>query len=227
MTILIGLEIGQSQRPSAICVTELQFRGPRGHRERHWVVRHLERLPNGTRYPEICRRLNTVCDSVYQQSGRRAELIVNVTGVGRPVMSLLESRVREVSRIIPIYFNQGDRRSEEGDSRDLSVTLGKAYLVSALQTSLQSGRLHLPRNEDCEILAQELMSYQIEVQPDANERYGAFRVGTKDDLVMALGLTVQHEPSGRTAFIFVGPRPAGTRPKTGLRAAGQNSWPWP
>ncbi|MEO1266173.1 MAG: DNA polymerase Y family protein, partial [Pseudomonadota bacterium] len=44
--------------------------------------RHLERLPNGTRYPEICRRLNTVCDSVYQQSGRRAELIVNVTGVG-------------------------------------------------------------------------------------------------------------------------------------------------
>lgn len=198
--IFIGLEIGQSQRHSAICVTELQRRGPCRPLERHWVVRHLERLPAGTRYPEICKRLNTIGHSADRQGGRSADLIVNVTGVGRPVVSLLKSQVRAVHRIIPVFFNQGDRRSEEGELRDRSVTLGKAYLVSALQTALQLGRLHLPRNEHSEVLAQELMSYQIEVQPDANEKYGAFRVGTRDDLVTALGLTVQHEPGLRSGI---------------------------
>ena len=49
------------------------------------------------------------------------------------------------------------------------------------------------------MLAQELIDYEIRVEPDANDKYGVFKVGTHDDLVTALGLAVQDdgEPLGR------------------------------
>lgn len=53
------------------------------------------------------------------------------------------------------------------------------------------GRLHLPRTAEAETLAEELLDYEIRVDQDANDRYGAFRVGAHDDLVTALGLAVQ------------------------------------
>ncbi len=44
------------------------------------------------------------------------------------------------------------------------------------------------------MLTSELRDYEIQVSEDANERYGAFKVGTHDDLVTALGLAVQTDP---------------------------------
>ncbi len=41
----------------------------------------------------------------------------------------------------------------------------------------------------------ELFDYEIRASEDANERYGAFKVGTHDDLVTALGLAVQEDPT--------------------------------
>jgi hypothetical protein len=84
------------------------------------------------------------------------------------------------------------------------VTLGKAFLVTNLQTLLQTGRLHLPRTSQAERLAKELLDFEIRLEENANERYGAFRVGSQDDLVTALGLAVpagagqprDHHPSG-------------------------------
>ena len=40
-------------------------------------------------------------------------------------------------------------------------------------------------------MARELEDYEIRVTEDANDRYGAFKVGAHDDLVTALGLAVQ------------------------------------
>lgn len=74
------------------------------------------------------------------------------------------------------------------------VTLGKAYLVSRLQALLQTGRVHLPKTSEAEEFVQEVLDYEIRVGRDANDRYGAFRVGTHDDLVTALGLAVQWGP---------------------------------
>ncbi len=76
-----------------------------------------------------------------------------------------------------------------------SVKLGKAYLVSRLQSLLQTGCVHLPRTAEAEALAAELLDYEIRVDQNANDRYGAFRVGTHDDLVTALGLAVQCDPA--------------------------------
>ena len=59
---------------------------------------------------------------------------------------------------------------------------------------LQTGRIHLPRTREAEVLAQELLDYEIRVNESSNDTYGAFRVGSHDDLVTSLGLAVQEEP---------------------------------
>jgi hypothetical protein len=88
----------------------------------------------------------------------------------------------------PVYFTHGDRRVEQ---RDRSISLGKAWLVSRLQALLQTARILLPRTTEAHVLAQELLDYEIHVDEKANDTYGAFRVGSYDDLVTALGLAVQ------------------------------------
>ena len=72
--------------------------------------------------------------------------------------------------------------------------LGKAWLVSRIKVLLQCGRLHLPKTPVAEAMKDELLDYEIRINEDANERYGAFKVGAHDDLVTALGLAVQDRP---------------------------------
>ncbi len=190
MTVLIGVDLGQQRDPTAICVAEPEGRQSAGRTEHHFLVRHLQRLPLGTSYPEVARRLRDIVAGAQGRAGPGLTVCVDATGLGDPVVDLL----RESSpgtRIVACYFNHGDRRTREGFQQ---VKIGKAYLVSLLQTLLQARRLHLPRTPEAEILAAELRDYEIRVDQDANDRYGAFKVGTHDDLVTALGLAVQSPP---------------------------------
>lgn len=118
---------------------------------------------------------------------------VNATGVGLPVVDLLREELHG-GRLVAVYFAYEDRRTETVEGGQLRVSLGKAFLVSRLQALLQCGRLHLPRSGEAQALTEELLNYEIRVDENANDRYGAFRVGTHDDLVTALGLAVQIDP---------------------------------
>ncbi len=86
-----------------------------------------------------------------------------------------------------MYFTFGAKRTLEGET----VRLGKAWLVSRLQALLQAVRLHLPQTAEAVALAQELLDYEIRVDPDGDAKFGAFTVGRHDDLVMAVGLATQ------------------------------------
>ena len=193
----IGVDIGQKRDPTAIAVAEIEYRDsdlPRCKKESHYLIRHLERLPLGTPYPEVSKRVDRICQGVETQTGRRPDLFVDATGVGQPIVDLLNDSSHSAHRVWAVYFTYGDRRNEDrGEDR---VTLGKAFLVSRLQMLLQFQRIHLPRgHREADALVQELLDYEIRVDDNANDKYGAFRVGTHDDLVTALGLAVQKEPS--------------------------------
>jgi hypothetical protein len=189
--VSIGVDIGQRVDPTAIAVVEREERRRNDDPARtdvHHVARFLERLSLGTPYPEVARRLVTVVAGVRERTGERPRLFVDATGVGQPVMDLLaEGGV--AAYVNPVYFTHGDRRVEERDR----IALGKAWLVSRLQALLQTGRLHLPSTAEAKVLAQELIDYEIKVDQDANDKYGAFKVGTHDDLVTALGLATQDD----------------------------------
>ena len=158
--------------------------------ETHYITRHLERLPLGTPYPQVSKRLVEVVERVTEKAGQEPDIFLDATGVGLPVVDLIRAGGIK-GRLHPVYFVHGDRLARnEGQ-----LTLGKAYLVSRLQTLLQGVRIHLPRTPEAEALAKELLDYEIHVDEHANDTYGAFKVGTHDDLVTALGLAVFYEPA--------------------------------
>ncbi len=194
MWIIMGVDIGQKRDPTAICVAEREDRGDDGKKRTHFLVRHLQRLPLGTPYPDVVRRVVELADSISSRAGVAPFLYVDATGVGTPIVDLLREERANVKGIYAVYFTYGDRWSQERKGGYWQVSLGKALLVSQLQALLQSGRIHLPRSSEAEALAQELLDYEIRVDENANERYGAFKVGTHDDLVTALGIVVQAKP---------------------------------
>lgn len=72
----------------------------------------------------------------------------------------------------------------------MKLSLGKELLACRLQALLQARRIHLPGTREGKALAAELRGYEIRVNEGGHARFGAFRSGTHDDLVTALGLVV-------------------------------------
>lgn len=190
MAVTIGVDVGQRRDPTAVCVAEGKRREAEGRAEVHFVIRHLERLPLGTPYPEVVERIARVTDQVRSRTEERPTVYVDATGVGQPVVDLLRERVQS-GVVVPVTFTAGDRRTERWDGGCRRVSLGKSYMVSRLQAMLGSSRLHLPRTQETGVLTQELLTYELRVDQDGHERSGAFKVGTHDDLVTCLGLAVQ------------------------------------
>lgn len=201
---VIGVDIGQRRDPTAIAVAEVELR-PVANREKrlkseeaHYLVRFLGRLPLGTPYPEVARRISQLCAQVKARSGRAPVLYVDATGVGLPVVDQLRASNLAVARLDAVLFTGGDQRTEKPEEG--RVHLGKVYLVSRLQSLLQFQRIHLPQTTEAAVLARELGDFEIRVDQDAHQRSGAFKVGTHDDLVTALGLAVQKEPIRNSAL---------------------------
>ncbi len=198
MIPLMGIDIGQKRDPTALCVVQKEERQGNRRLESHYIARHLERLALGTPFPEVVRRVETVAAGVRNKAGACPELYVDATGVGTPIVDLLRDGAPAVRSVIAVYFTHGDRRKEDWADGYKQVKLGKAWIVSRLQALLQTGRIHLPGSSEARALAQELLDFEIRVDENANDRYGAFRVGAHDDLVTALGLAVQVDHQGST-----------------------------
>ena len=186
MPLTLGIDLGQKTEPTAFCLAEQVDRSE----DVHFVVRHLDRLPAGTPFPGVAERLRDMLESVSRKSRYLPSIYVDATGIGSPVIDLLQDYAKG-AYIYEVYFTHGDQRSRENGA----TKLGKAYLVSQLQVLLQTARLHLPRSSQAEELAQDLLDYQVQVHEKANDTYGAFKVGRHDDLVTALGLAV-HQIEG-------------------------------
>lgn len=206
LAVQVGVDIGQKLDPTALVVMELQRRDytwEQDHRrgrvrrggETHFVARAVQRLALGTTYPAVAARLAEV-DRKLRARGLWPRFWVDATGVGQPVVELLAAAGLALT---PVYLTGSDQAAvgERGELR-----LGKAVLVSRLQVLLQSGRVHLPATAEAGILVQELLNYEIRVNENANAQFGAFRVGSHDDLATALGLACWEECGwGESAMI--------------------------
>jgi hypothetical protein len=195
--IRIGVEIGQKKDPKAIAVAEIDRRHVL-HRSdvTHFLVRHLSQLPPGTSYPKISQRVGEIADQVHERKRVSVTIFLNATGLGDPIASMVAEQLSE-GRLRPVYLNHGDRLHDDFDK----IVLGKAFLVTRLQALLQSGRIHLPEGNEAQALAQALQDYEISIDENANDRYGAFRVGPQDHLVTALGLAV-HDDAKPTSGVI-------------------------
>lgn len=210
------LEGGRWVMPQGERIVEAQdLRHIPPKKEDVYYVRHISRLPLGTAYPAVAERVAELIVGVRERNKGRLVLNIDATGVGLPVVDLIRERLADLVRgkltgfdnpslglgsieVVAVMFTHGDHYEVRGKT----ATLGKAFLVSRLQALLQTERVKLPKTPETEALARELQDYQIKVDANANDTYGAFRVGAHDDLVTALGLAVLPPGPSRRLVIF-------------------------
>jgi hypothetical protein len=200
----MGVDLGQARDYSAIVVIERVSLGAAPSPRRPYLltagdstraadedqrrssgttyhVRHLERLPLGTPYPVIVARVAAFLASDALRG--RATLIVDATGVGRPVVDLFDAAGLYPVRVT---ITGGDSVTEaHGDLR-----VPKRDLVTALQVFLHEGRLKVAASlPEKGVLVDELLAFRAKIDPHtAHDSYGAHGEGVHDDLVLALAL---------------------------------------
>jgi hypothetical protein len=188
----VGADIGQAQDYSAISMLEFVLRKRRnvqgGWEPREveitrdvYHVRHLERLPLKTPYPEIAERLARMFE--HPRLASEGVLIVDATGVGKPVTDLLRQKgLWPVEVIITGGYNVGQH--------DYGYTVPKRDLVTALHTLVQGGRFKCSNKfEAAALLQEELQNFHYKIdRATGHESYEAWRESVHDDLVLSVAV---------------------------------------
>jgi hypothetical protein len=123
-------------------------------------------------------------------------LAVDETGVGRPVVDLLDTSCIQAD-LRPITITGGH---EVHPGERMGWKVPKKCLVSTLQVLLQGRRLTVAKQLPfAAALVEELQNFQVKVTEAANETFGALGEGYHDDLVMAIMIAAwaaEHAPIG-------------------------------
>ena len=186
----IGLDLGQARDHTAIAVlerTEISLgQSPFTYSpiiEQRRSFRHLERLPLGLDYPSIVEHVRSLVQRP-ELAQSITTLIVDATGVGRPVVDLLR-RASLPCRLMPVTITAGDRETCESGMWHVP----KRDLIAGMVVLFQRGEVEICGHlTDSETLAAELANMRIKISLSGQDTYGAWREGEHDDLVLAAAL---------------------------------------
>jgi len=147
-----------------------------------YAIRHMMRFSLGTPYPEIIRAVAALLGQA--PLAGRAALIVDATGVGRPVVDALRD-----AQLDPyaVTITGGDRVVRDGRE----VRVPKRDLAMVVQVLLQQRRLRFAAELPLlDVLKRELQSFEVKINPaTAHDSYLSWREGAHDDLVLAAALS--------------------------------------
>jgi hypothetical protein len=187
----LGLDLGQSHDFTALSIVErAELRGQWDpvrfghivHVELH--LRHLERIPRGTPYPEVVRRVAHIVRT--SAIAGQSELLVDATGVGRPVVDLLRETHLD-SRLSPVNITSGLAESLAGNGY---ANVPKRDLIVGLQLAFQKGALRIAGHSPyTKIFLEEMTNMRIKMSSNGTEQFGAWAAGEHDDLVCAVALS--------------------------------------
>jgi hypothetical protein len=171
---LVGLDIGQRDDFTALAVVEEETD------TRALTLVALERIRHRP-YPEIAQ---LVADTMADLPD--AALLVDCTGVGRPVTDQLTAlRVRHVR----INIHGGSAVSVLDDG---TLSVPKRDLIAALVVAFESGRLKIAAGlPHAEALEREAAAFTMKINASGHDTYNA-REGEHDDLLLAVSLPVWH-----------------------------------
>lgn len=180
----VGVDLGQTHDPTAIAIVQHKewLDHETGEKQNRLTVPHLERLPLGTTYPaqvayvgELLRR--------EPLASAPTTLVIDHTGVGRPVFDLFTSAGLRPRGLI---ITGGDKAKRTGTG----YTVAKLQLISRLQAHLHQEKLRISTKlKDADALAKELQDFRVNVTSAGNAVFAA-RIGAHDDLVLALAIAV-------------------------------------
>ncbi|HZC05348.1 MAG TPA: hypothetical protein VE338_06880 [Ktedonobacterales bacterium] len=181
----VGVDLGQAHDPTAICVVDrcAELLGVDAATrepllEVWYELRFLERVALGTPYPDVVARVRSIAERLTP----RPELVVDGTGVGRPVVDLLRGGEYLLHPVAIV--SGGKARASEGWWH-----VPKRDLVAGLVVLFQRGELRIAASlRDADALANELLNFRVKVSNSGNESYGNWRDADHDDLVLAVAL---------------------------------------
>ena len=185
----IGLDPGQTADPTAFAIVQCVQDGPKPT----FRCGFLERLPLNTPDPGIVQHARRL---LYQQPFLgKAELVLDLTGVGRPVADLFHLEgVRPVR--VTITAGSDETIDDRGEHH-----VAKLILISQVQALLHDGRLLIQKDlEYAPALRTELADFRATVTDSGRWTFGA-RSGSHDDLVLALALAVWRSNKRRPRMI--------------------------
>jgi hypothetical protein len=166
-------------------------------------VHDLGRLPLGTRYPA---QVRSVRDAVagLNARGHVPFLLVDVTGVGRPVVDALREGLEGADCTLSAVTLTGGMNLRPTNLGAPEASVGKEYLVSRMQVLLDQERVLLPDDKESRALVRELQDFELRASASGLAS-GAFRTGAHDDLAIALGLACLFDPSGQSVRYWPAP----------------------
>ncbi len=168
---ILGADIGQAQDPTALAVVDVDVVD-------EVLVRHLERLPLGAPYPHVVSRLVELVQSL-----PGADLVVDATGPGRPVVDQIRA-----AGLDPVAVTITAGKAATFDSGMWHVP--KRELVRALVVAFEGDRLKVAKGlRHAKALTGELQAFRRKVTGAGRAAYGA-TAGAHDDLVIAVALAV-------------------------------------
>jgi hypothetical protein len=184
----VGVDLGQSQDYTAICVVRrLEVEGAKPI----FQVGHLSRLPLGTTYPAIV--AHVIGQMSHPKLRGKAELVIDYTGVGRPVFDLF--RVQGMSPI-GVAITGGSAITRDGPI----WSVPKGHLISRVQALLHELRLKIHADlQDAGALVRELQEFRVNFTESGYAQFNA-RVGAHDDLVLALAIALWHSYGEHSSF---------------------------
>jgi hypothetical protein len=175
----VGVDPGQAIDPTAIAVVQ---RIANDNGKPTFRCGHLERLPLATPYPAIVQHVRRLMS--HEPFLGHSELILDLTGVGRPVADLFNA---EGLRPVKVSITAGD--SETMNDKGI-WHVAKLLLVSTVQALLHDGRLQIQKDlPEAPVLKLELEDFRASVTDSGRWTFGA-RSGAHDDLVLALALAL-------------------------------------
>ncbi len=177
----IGLDLGQSADYTALSVVRSTFTD--GGKPNHQLV-HLERFKLGTSYVAITEAVVALVGR--PEVGDDWRLVVDATGVGRPVVDLLRDALgAERAHVMAVTIVGG---GEPGWGK-VGVSVPKRDLVTNLLVLLESGRLELAAGvAELGAFIREASAFQVKLSAAGHDIYGQWREGEHDDLVLSVAL---------------------------------------
>jgi len=214
MSFYVGLDLGQSNDYTALAVVEKVGRegDHHGHHDDHLLhLRHLERYELRTPYPTMVSRVaQLVSDPQLRRThfdwriGRdvldEPELLVDATGVGRPVVDLFKERGLNYKAIT---ITGGNKVTSAGGGYGVP----KRDLIGALEVPFHAGRLKVAAGLNLwEQLRRELQTFRRKISITTGmDTYEHWRESDHDDLVLAAALAcwgAERRPKGAAVYSF-------------------------
>ena len=228
-SFLLGLDLGQAGDYTALAILEQSWPED-GSTTARYDVRHLERMPLGTSYPEVVAQVAQRVRAL-RELDASITLVVDQTGVGRPVVDLLRDAALPC-RMVPIMITGGQMVTQTEDQagwvKEIGFHVPKRDLVGVLAVLFQSQRMRIARDLPvAQLLVQELLNFRVKISLSGRDSYGAgeeWRDGAHDDLVLAVALAAWYGENAPTPPMGVVALGAATikmaGPGTGRRGRG-------